>query len=141
MSRGQVIIWLSGNEAYDRHTGRNLLAGVPWGDMEAVIASVLARVRQVATPVVLGPLPRIYADRLTLWEDTPAYMLDRKVRATARCGEFISLGKSLTKKMRGRHTVVDDCAQWFSADGVHLSRAGYTKLSLSTQFPPWVVMK
>ena len=140
MSCGQVIIWLSGNEAYGRHTGRNLLAGVPWGDIEAVIADVLARVRQVATPVVLGPLPRIYADRRRLWEDTAAYLLDRKVREAAQDGEFLSLGKRLTKKLRGRHAVVDDCQTLFRPDGVHLSRAGYTKVCGAMSFPRWLMI-
>ena len=140
MTRGRVIIWLSGNEAYDRQTGANRLAGVPRGDLEDAIRAVLTAVRAVSTPVLLGALPRFFMDRLLPWEHTAAYLPDRKVCEVADADEFISMGKSLTKKLGKRHVVVDDCARWFGDDGLHLSPAGYAKVSLVKKLPQWFWM-
>ena len=71
--------------------------------------------------------------------DTAAYLLDGKVGEAARHGKFLSLGKRLTKKLGGRHAVVEDCERWFQPDGVHLPRAGYTKVYLATSFPLWLM--
>lgn len=137
---GKIIIWLSGNEAYDRHTGSDVISEAPPGQLEGVIRDVLAAVRQVGTPVLLGALPRIWTDRLLPWEHTPAYKLDRKVKEAAAEGEYHSLGKALTKKLQGRHVLVDDCREWFRPDGIHLSRAGYAKVASASVFPSWLTI-
>ena len=134
---GRPIIWLSGNEAYDRSSGCNLLADEPRGRLEAVIRVVLSTLRETSEPVVLGPLPRFWVDRLSPWEHTAAYKLDRKVREAAGA-DFISLGKTLTKKLRRRHVVVEECRQWFANDGIHLSPEGYQKVAGAALFPPWL---
>ena len=95
---GHIIIWMSGNEAYDKRTGCDRLIAKPRGPLESLIQEVLKAVREVAKPVVLGPLPRFWTDRLLPWEHTAAYRLDRKVKEATVPGEFHSLGKSLTKK-------------------------------------------
>ena len=138
MRCGWVVIWLSGNEAYDRHTGANLLADVSGRELEDTIRGVATRVREVSKLVLLGPLPRFYVDRLWIWEATAAYLLDRKVCEAALPGEFVSLGKSLTKKLGGKHTLVDDCEGWFQPDRIHLSGAGYRKVSQVRKFPQWL---
>ena len=139
MRCGTIIIWLSVNEAYDRQTGANVLAGEPCGPLEEVIQRVLERVRAASASVcLLGPLPRFYVDRLLRWEATAAYRLDRKVKEAARPGEFCSLGKALTKKLAGRHVVVEDARQWFAEDGIHLSREGYRKVAGAALFPRWM---
>ena len=140
---GRVIIWLTGNEAYDRHTGHNRLHGEDCGPLEGTIRRVLDTVRRMAAPVVLGPLPRFVNDRLLPWEHTAAYKLDRKVREAAEEGgdEFRSLGKSLTKKQRRRHVVLEDCREWFATDGIHLSPAGYRKVAQAGLFPKWLLVR
>lgn len=138
MGRGCVVVWLSGNEAYDRNTGANLLAGVPRGELEDTISEVVTKVRKVARLILLGPLPRFHVDRLWIWEATAAYRLDRKVCEAALPGEFVSLGKGLTKKLDGNHTLGDDCQQWFQWDGIHLSKEGYRKVSRIQKFPQWL---
>lgn len=141
MRCGAIIIWLSGNEAYDRETGANVLAGEPRGPLEEVIQEVLEKVRAASATVrLLGPLPRFYVDRLLRWEATAAYRLDRKVKEAARPGEFCSLGKSLTKKLNGRHVVVEDARRWFAEDRIHLSREGYRKIAGVELFPRWLRM-
>ena len=142
MDLGQIIIWLSGNEAYDRDTGENLMNEAPRGLHEAVIRGVLAEVRAVAQPVVLGPLARIWVDLLLPWEHTAAYKLDRKVKESAEAegATFISLGKTLTRKLRGRHVVVEECRPWYERDGIHLSRAGYRKVAGAELFPSWLTV-
>ena len=97
--------------------------------------------RAVSAPVLLGALPRFYVDRLWAWEDTAAYLLDRKVCEAAHVGEFVSLGKSLTKKLCRKHVLVDDCERWFLQDGIHLSPSGYAKVSQVEKFPQWLRME
>lgn len=142
MERGRVVIWLSGNEAYDRLTGLNLMNDAPRGQLEAIIRGVLAAVGAVSEPVVLGPLARFWVDRLLPWEHTASYKLDRKEKEAAEEEEasFISLGKTLTKKLRGRHVVVEECRQWYQSDGVHLTREGYRKVAGAELFPSWLTV-
>ena len=137
---GSIVIWMSGNEAYDRHTGANTL-GERRGPLEEAIHRVLGRLRAAATSVVvLGPLPRFYVDRLLRWESTAAYRLDRKVKEASRPGEFVCLGKSLTKKLSGHHVVVEGTRGWFAEDGIHISPEGYRKIAAVTLFPRWLRM-
>ena len=133
---GRVIIWLSENEAYNRNRGVNLLLDAPRGPLEATIRGVLEDVRVVATPVVLGPLPRFWNDRLAPWEQSASYLLDRKVHEAARDDEFFPLGRSFTVKMAGRHVIGDRVQDYFCRDGIHLTRAGY--LRVATRFPAWL---
>ncbi|KAF0290216.1 hypothetical protein FJT64_011522 [Amphibalanus amphitrite] len=137
---GTIVLWFSGNEAYDRRTGANLLVDAPRGPLEAVIRGVLYAVRAVAPTVVLGPLPRFWVDRMLPWEHTAAYRLDRKVKESAAEGEFVSLGKSFTTKMSKRHVVLDKARAWFRRDGVHLTREGYCKVAAVDTFPTWLRM-
>ena len=135
---GKVILWLSGNEAYDRETGANLLIDAPRGPLEAIIQGVLHAVRAVASPVVLGPLPRFWVDRMLPWEHTAAYALDRKEKEAATAEEFCSLGKSFTTKMKKRHVILDKARAWFRRDGIHLTREGYLKVAATGVFPAWL---
>ena len=142
MELGRVVIWLSGNEAYDRLTGLNLMNDAPRGQLEAIIRGVLSSLGAVSEPVVLGPLARFWVDRLLPWEHTASYKLDRKEKEAAEEEEasFISLGKTLTKKLRGRHVVVEECRQWYQSDGVHLTREGYRKVAGAELFPSWLTV-
>ncbi|KAF0307889.1 hypothetical protein FJT64_020845 [Amphibalanus amphitrite] len=137
---GTIVLWFSGNEAYDRRTGANLLVDAPRGPLEAVIRGVLYAVRAVAPTVVLGPLPRFWVDSMLPWEHTAAYRLDRKVKESAAEGEFVSLGKCFTTKMSKRHVVLDKARAWFRRDGVHLTREGYCKVAAVDTFPTWLSM-
>ena len=44
---------------------------------------------------------------------------------------FTILGRALTKKLMGRHSVRGKCREWYLEDDVHLNKAGYDKLSES----------
>ena len=142
LEKGSVIIWISGNDAYDKHSGANLFLDmdpIEEQRLEATIRDVLAAYREVAAGVVvLGPLPRFAHDRFLPWEHTAAYKLDRKVKEATTKEEFHSLGKALTMKLKRRHVVRDECADWFSVDGVHLTPAGYRKVAAADSFPKWL---
>ena len=62
----------------------------------------------VSEPVVLGPLNRFCVDLLLPWEHTASYKLDRKEKEAAEEKEasFISLGKTLTKRLCSHVVVV-----------------------------------
>ena len=141
LERGRVVFWFSGNEAYDRRTGCNRLNEEPRGPLESTIAYVVnTAVQNQGRPLILGPLPRFGIDRMLPWEHTAAYKLDRKVKEVANEAEFVSLGKALTKKLRRRHVIVEECRDWFRTDGVHLSREGYHKVAQVALFPGWLAV-
>ena len=79
--------------------------------------------------------------------DTAAYLLDGKVGEAARHGKFLSLGKRLTKKLGGRHAVVDDCEMVSTGRGspapcrIHQGVSGYQLSSVADDGVRCVVQK
>ena len=144
---GSVIFWLSGNDAYEKDTGRNVFLTMPTEDVEELEHTVVETIGMArataASVVVLGPLPRIAYDETLPWEQTASYKLDRKVKEAAEADEFVSLGKAFTMKMgrRSRHLITNECWQWFNGDGIHLSSRGYRKVAAVNKFPSWVVLR
>ena len=144
MSLGPIVIWLSGNDGYEKGTGRNLMTegdAESAGRLERIMRDTIVMAHSAApSVVVLGPLPRMACDRLLPWEHTAAFFLDRKTKeATDEVGgTFVSLGRGLTKKQRNRHVVKPECDCWFMPDGIHLSQQGYSKLGERSNFPAWL---
>ena len=144
---GSVIFWLSGNDAYEKDTGRNVFLTMPTREVEELEHTIVETIGMArataASVVVLGPLPRIASDDTLPWEQTAAYKLDRKAKEAAEADEFVSLGKALTTKMgrRSRHLINEECWPWFTEDGIHLSSKGYRKVAAVNKFPSWVVLR
>lgn len=146
LSLGSIVIWLSGNDGYERGTGRNLFLTMTASRvavLERCIAETIALARASSASVtVIGPLPRIAYDITLPWEQTAAYKVDRKVKEAVGEDDFVSVGKALTKKLgrRSRHLVTEECGDWFRDDRIHLSPEGYRKVADVEKFPKWLVL-
>lgn len=147
---GTAVYWISANDVYNRFTG----SGSIEADKLQLISLYIRRVIQqllsrTDSVVVLGPLPRLDGDASGLaWEKTAAFHLERTAKKVVEeildrqeggaCIKFVPLGRYLTKKERGRHSVRAECAEWFRDDWVHLSQSGYRKLSEAEHLPVWL---
>ena len=137
---GTAIIWMTGNDAYNRATG---LPSISETKLEAVAdhaQKVTEVVMREAGVVVLGPIARLSGEVLpTKWESTSAYALERRlIHTLPRGAVFVLVGRQLTKKLRRRPHCVSDCLQWYKRDGVHLNTAGYQKVAKMDRLPEWI---
>ena len=146
---GTAVYWITANDVYSRYTGCGSIS-----PEELEICGILIRktIKRLLTRtnrvLILGPLPRPDGDLPGLaWEKTAAYHLERTAKRVVedmlerREGEhlkFVPLGRCLTKKQGGRHSVRIECAQWYREDGVHLNAAGYEKLGDAMHLPVWL---
>lgn len=129
--RGDVFIWMGGNDIYGRPGGR---AG---GLQPHAVAEVLEILREWGRVVAAGPTIRLFNDKHKQWEDTPAFVADKQMRvlATEAGVEFLPyIGRALTvtKRINGtkKHFAVPDKVGKFFRDslGIHLSEEGYRKV-------------
>lgn len=146
LSLGTVIFWLSGNDGYERGTGRNVFLDMRSEEersLKNTISEVIDRAGTVTSSVVvLGTLPRLAHDLMLPWEHTAAYKLDRTTKDVKGPSTYITLGKTLTRKKgnKSRHLIVEECSAWFAQDGIHLSPEGYQKVSRGQNFSHWLVV-
>ena len=146
LPKGTAILWLSGNDVHSRHSGAGIkdddhLAGIAL-DLRSVVLKLAEAGAQ--SVVILGPLPRFRAhlDGIA-WEKTASYKMERMsmktLYATGKQLEcpvyFAAMGRQLTKKMFGRHSVRESCREWFR-DDVHLNATGYAKVA--DVMPVWL---
>ena len=146
LPKGTVILWLSGNDVHNRYSGAgrtddNLLADISL-DLRSVVLKLADAGAQ--SVILFGPLPRFGAhlDGIA-WEKTASYKMERMsmktLNATAKllgCPVyFVAMGRQLTKKMFGRHSVRESCREWFR-DEVHLNATGYAKVA--DVMPVWL---
>ena len=139
--RGSVVVWMSGNDVYSQQT---LLPSYSDDSLEkaaqhAVLITkrLLAETSQV---LVLGPLPRLSGDMIGLsWEQSAFFQLERRLlhRLPSEV-TFVTLGRQLTRKSLGKHTLTHQCLEWYALDRTHLSRSGYGKLAGAAKFPDWL---
>ena len=89
--------------------------------------------------IVLGPLPRPGGQEEGIaWERTASYHMERAMKKEVDQMDGVSmttLGRGLTKKLYGRHSMRRECNVWFR-DGVHPNRQGYKKLE--ELLPVWL---
>ncbi|KAF0292021.1 hypothetical protein FJT64_009915 [Amphibalanus amphitrite] len=142
LEKGAVILWLSGNDVHRRSTGVGFIDGEVLEQMSRDIRQLLDVLKEKGPKmiIILGPLPRLCAhvDGIA-WERTASYHMERATKRTVDQTEGASmttLGRSLTKKKFGRHSVRSECGMWFKDDGVHLNQCGYRKLD--ELLPVWL---
>ena len=141
--RGDVVIWLSGNDVYHRQTrlpsfSPETLETAADHAVE-VTTTLLGKTENV---LVLGPLPRLSGEMPGLrWERSAAFHLERRLsHQLPAAAKFIPLGRQLTKKLHNRYSFRPECAVWYAADGTHLSPEGYAKVADSAGLPVWLKM-
>lgn len=142
-----VVIWLGGNDAYPRHPD----AGGPDEVLFRRIRGAVQRVRQQYDVYLLGPAPRPQVDGQAIWETTPAFGLDRRLADLARAEELnpgtaqgrvrqVALGRRFCDRSRGTAVGGGDeyrvNSGYFVDDGVHLTAAGYSRIS--DRLPYWL---
>ena len=140
-TRGAVLVWITGNDVYNRYTGLSSYSENILMDVSDHAGSVIHTLMLQATEViVLGPLPRLSGEVMgTRWEQTAAFHLERRLfHQLPRGTRFVPLGRQLTRKSGGRYACVAGCQGWYSGDGVHLSPAGYAKLADAAELPVWL---
>ena len=122
---GATFVWLGGNDTYGRSNQR------PDGLNQGAIGHVLRRLQH---PVVMaGPTPRLWRDIGSVWEETPAFQADLKLKSLAADYgiTFIPyVGRALTVMHNRKHVLLRGVVEHFFADikGVHLRHTGYKKL-------------
>ena len=104
--------------------------------MRAVILRAASRGPQEV--LVLGLLPRFNGQVMgTAWEKMASYFLERAMkkmikttRGRTRCSiQYVILGRVLTRKLMGCHSVREDCRDWYRPDEVRLSQAAYERVT------------
>ena len=134
---GRVVLWLTGNDLYCRRTGQ-----ASWDQELLQSLSKAAEELVAALPkaLVLGPLPRLGGEAGgAKWETTAAFHLERRLlHCLPTSARFVPMGRHLTIRRRGRQECPVACKPWFHADGVHLTKIGYQKLS--DFLPIWLCM-
>ena len=142
---GTVIIWLTGNDVYNRYS---LMASFTEDTLDAIgrtAREVVRRLRQHADRVLLlGPLPRLAGEiEGCTWEGTAAYHLERTL-LKADLGDGVTLaelGRALTRKMGRKRRGLKGTRDWYKPDRVHLSQDGYVKVEEATHFPVWLTLR
>ena len=125
---GRAVIFLTGNDVYDRLTE---LPRINERNLEAIADLVMRIVRRLSVTarqtIILGPLSRPSGEvDGVLWERTAAYHFERRlVEVGEREGAVVvPLGRGLCRKVtKNRHGLNAGCASWFLADRTHLSPA------------------
>ena len=144
MTMGSVLIWLTGNDVYNRFTLLSSFDRDRLGTVGATAQAVIRRFGAAAEEVlVLGPLPRLAGELVGVtWETTAAYHLERtlcKLDLQANC-RIVPLGRSLTRKMGRKRRGLKGTEQWYKEDGIHLSAEGYHKIAEAGAFPGWLTL-
>ena len=140
---GDVIIWITGNDVYKRHSARHNYneAGLARCGAHAgvVCRRLLARGGGVT---LLGPLPRLSGDVTgSRWETTASYHLERRLKHSLPPEvRLVQLGRQLLRRTCGGYRVTAECAPAFRRDGVHLTAQGYARLAAAKAMPEWVAM-
>ena len=146
---GCAVYWTTANDVYSKWTGsgvidkaKNQLYGI---NIRKALQRLLTR---TSTVIVLGPLPRLDGELPGVaWEKSAAFHLERTVKRmvedlaeqqTDAKVVFVPLGRCITKKMGGRHSVRVECAEWYKRDWIHLNRSGYAKLTDAMHLPIWI---
>ena len=141
LEKGSIILWLSGNDVHDRLTGAGLIDDEVLRRMSQYIHSVISYLKGKGPQciIVLGPLPRPGGHEEGIaWERTASYHMERTTKKEVDEMDGVSmttLGRGLTKKLCGRHSMRRECNIWFR-DGVHPNRQGYKKLE--ELLPVWL---
>ena len=147
VEKGSVILWLSGNDIHDKRSGKGAIDEDVLMRMSQDIRAVISILeeRGARSIVVLGPLPRPNAHKEGIaWEKTASYHMERTTKkvldamaTSVSCVlSFVTLGRALTKKLTGRHSVRRECRAWYHADAVHPNSDGYDKLA--DMIPVWL---
>ena len=132
---GPVMFWVGGNDMYPGPGGRRR-PEPDLGSIGALLSEVAGMVTEV---VVVGPTPRPAYDESRLWGATPAFDLDRKLKAVAGVPRvsFVSVGRRLCQwrnpAPRGYYVYMN---RFFTSDRVHLSGEGYARLR--DRLPNWL---
>ncbi|KAF0312620.1 hypothetical protein FJT64_016629 [Amphibalanus amphitrite] len=131
----QVILWLGGNDVYPRGAAFDPVTVVATlGRLKETIIDT----RSLGCAVtILGVTPRPARDGGRVWESTPAFWLERALCELCRETDstFVALGRRLCRR-EGRKRRFKMDGRFFSADGVHLSAAGYRRLM--DYLPGWL---
>ena len=141
--RGKAIAWLSGNDVYHR---RSLLQSYSDESLRVVADHATAITRRLLEEaddvLVLRPLPRLSGDMIGLnWEHSASFQLERTLlRRLPSEISFVTWGRQLTRKARGKHSFTAGCLHWYEPDRTHLTAAGYRKLADAEQFPGWLML-
>ena len=138
---GSAVVWLTGNEVYNHHTGLYSISEAVLEPMAEYACEVTEALLGLAEAViVLGPIARPSYELLPVkWEETAAFLADRRlIHSLPKEVIFVSLGRQLTKKLYKKHHVVSDCWSWYQRDGVHLARYGYVKVARAPGLPEWL---
>ncbi|KAF0295115.1 hypothetical protein FJT64_007247 [Amphibalanus amphitrite] len=145
---GHIIIWLSGNDSHSRSTGLGRISDELNLQVKVSVRETLLRLseKQPAAIIVLGPLPRPGGQVSGLaWEKTASSHQERATKEAIESAKdllhcpatLVLLGRALTKKSGGRHSVTAECqGAWYKPDGVHLNAAGYAKMA--DLLPVWL---
>ncbi|KAF0314276.1 hypothetical protein FJT64_015254 [Amphibalanus amphitrite] len=131
----QVILWLGGNDVYPRGAAFDPVTVVATlGRLKETIIDT----RSLGCAVtILGVTPRPARDGGRVWESTPAFWLERALCELCRETDstFVALGRRLCRR-EGRKRRFKMDGRFFSADGIHLSAAGYRRLM--DYLPGWL---
>ena len=138
---GNVIIWMSGNDVYNRLT---YLASFTKERLETIgrtARAVVQRLEDLADHItVLGPLPRLAGEVAeATWESTAAYHCERTLMRMEASAKFVPLGRCLTRKISKNRHGLKGCAKWYMPDGIHLSPEGYEKVG--DALPVWMTFR
>ena len=128
--KGKVVLWLGGNDVYQRRGGRP--RRLPTEAVSAVINALLEKMPPTNI-VVLGPTPRQTDAR---WETSHAYhaeaaLVDIIQKLDARIEVVRDLGRALGDR---NHRMTRPGV--FCRDGVHLTALGYNRVSI--RMPAWL---
>lgn len=147
-----VALWMGGNDVYPRRAPPGPMGADLWSAVTTTVAAIAAIV-----PVFwVGPTPRPSRDRPTddreptggvSWEETEAFRLERDMVRWAREQRttrvtVVSVGRCVTERTRhsknkSTYSLTDSAAsKFFMTDGVHLSAAGYARIS--HRLPHWM---